>query len=136
MPVRASWREATVLVVDDDHGVVEVVRLMLERQGFRVLCASSGEQALAMSTQETGIDVVLSDVVLGSMSGAEFADRVVEYSPGARVVFISGWPHEVVRSRGVDPEAAFLAKPFSLDTLVAAVHDALSRPPVVRAAAA
>jgi two-component system cell cycle sensor histidine kinase/response regulator CckA len=126
--------DATVLVVDDDPNMLEVVREILEAQGHRVLKAISGEEALRVAEAHPGpIALLVADVVMPGLSGPEVAGRLRATRPGTKVLFMSGFTTEVVFSRGLDPGDPFLVKPFRPDALVRKVQEVLSfRSPFAR----
>jgi len=125
----------TVLVVEDEDNVRNLVRQVLEAQGYTVLEASGAREALYMYENHSGsLDLLLTDIVLSGKSGRELAKELRELSPGLRVVFMSGYTDdEVVRGGIGTPKSLFLAKPFSHDQLTHTVRAALkgSQAPVV-----
>ena len=125
-PVRPG-RGESVLLVEDDDGVRRMTRRALEEGGYRVLEAANGLDALALLTSTSGrIGLVLTDVVMPGMSGRDLADRIVELRPGTPVLFTSGYTDgEIVRRGLLDPEAAFIQKPFGPDAIVRIVRERL-----------
>ena len=109
-----------ILVADDEDGVREIARRVLAREGFNVLTASSGREALAQLEGHSGrIDLVLTDFMMPEMSGAELADRVRELSEETKVLFMSGFSAEA--TAGSRPGALaheHLQKPFDAAELV------------------
>jgi two-component system, cell cycle sensor histidine kinase and response regulator CckA len=115
----------TVLVVEDEIALRNVLRESLEGLGYRVLCAENGEQALALEAAET-IDFLLTDIVMPEMSGRELAERLLARRPELRVLYMSGYTDdEVVRSGILTEQVAFLAKPFTLPNLAKKVRAVL-----------
>jgi signal transduction histidine kinase/ActR/RegA family two-component response regulator len=114
----------TVLLVDDDAFVAAAARRALERTGYQVLTASNGRQALGILEQHTGsIDVLVTDLVMPEMGGRELADHVLTARPTVRVLYTSGYTAEAMNQQAVlDPNDAFLGKPFTPDSLLRAVH--------------
>ncbi len=131
--VRNASREGngTVLVVDDDRGVSAVARRILESHGHRVLEASTGEQALAASAGHAGpIHALVTDVVMPDMTGRELAERLRVTRPDLRVLFVSGHAeNSIVHGGFLDPDVAFLAKPFTPQELARRVRDVLRTEP-------
>ena len=121
---------ATVLLVEDEPVVRDVVREMLLRAGYTVVDAGSGEEALAVADAHQGpIDALLTDVVMPGMSGPELAGELVAQRPGLRVLFASGYAEHAVASEGVlRPGTAFLEKPFTAAQLGAKLRETLSAP--------
>ena len=125
-PVRAA-EPPTILLAEDESGIRALVVKILRRERYRVLEAASGEEALAAAGAHTGrIDVLLSDVMLPGMSGRDLAAKLVAARPDLRVVYISGFTgDEALRTGAFPPGAAFLQKPFTLDSLMAKLREAL-----------
>jgi len=117
----------TVLVVEDNPAVRAVAVRLLERLGYRVLQADGGEVALAvLETHDGPIDLLLSDVVMPRMDGADVAAAVVEKSPRTAVVFVSGHTERSIRERRPLPEGVrVIEKPLDVRALATAVREAL-----------
>ena len=95
--------------------------------------AASGEAALELLHQDGMIDVLLTDVVMPGMSGAELARRLAASHPETRVLYISGYTDGTLSGDGVVPEdAAFLQKPFTPEVLVKKVREVLDLNPVTK----
>ncbi len=108
-----------VLLVEDDTGVREFVRAVLEREGYRVLEASRGDEALAMVSQLPGaIDLLLTDVVMPGMKGTVLWEQFSASRPGARVLFMSGYTNEDIRLDIRGRGLPYLQKPFTYTNLV------------------
>jgi two-component system, cell cycle sensor histidine kinase and response regulator CckA len=129
---RASRAEAaccgteTVLLVEDEAGVRSITANMLRRQGFQVLEAACGADALALFREQGGaVDLVLTDVVMPQMGGGELAEALARLRPGLKVVFMSGYTEDVLAKYNVSAEAGLLQKPFTLEALGRAVRAAL-----------
>jgi len=123
----ASGVGRTVLLVEDESSVRTVTARILAGHGYRVLQASGPLEALALGSQHRDeVDLLLTDVVMPQMAGVELADRLRNADPDLPVIFMSGYTGEVVLRQGVDQtETRLLEKPFTSETLVAAVKDAL-----------
>jgi signal transduction histidine kinase len=119
----------TVLVAEDEDGVRAPVRRILVAHGYRVLEAPDGAAALRTAEHHSGkIDLLLTDVVMPGMNGAELARRLRRLRPATRVVFMSGYSAEAVATHGVlSPGAVFLQKPFSVEELLEGLRSALAR---------
>ncbi len=114
----------TVLVVEDEPAVQSLCRRALENLGYQVLAAASGADALRVVERYGGtIHLLLSDIVMPGMSGRELAERLVARRPGIKVLFMSGYPGDVIAGGGVASGAAFLAKPFTPENLARKVRD-------------
>jgi two-component system cell cycle sensor histidine kinase/response regulator CckA len=121
----------TILLVEDTESLREVIQETLEESGYTVLLASHGEEAVAIARERKGpIDLLLTDVVMPKLGGAELAKRLVVLRPEMRVLYMSGYTSHAISQQGiVGQEVALLQKPFTGDTLARAVREALSRPP-------
>ncbi len=119
----------TVLLVEDEEGVRKLVLGILQRQGYQVLEATSGEEALEMVHEHNGkIDLLLSDVVLVGMSGRELSERMRIQMPTLKVIYMSGYTDDAIVRHGVLTESAdFLQKPFSSDNLLRKVRGVLEK---------
>jgi len=117
----------TVLVVEDEPWVRGVERRILESQGYTVLEASNGGEALEVARKHPGqIHLLLTDVVMARMSGKELAAELEADHPGLKVLFISGYTENyIVHGSILEPGAAFLAKPFTAAALARKVREVL-----------
>ena len=117
----------TILVVEDDPAVQSLIRRLLERQGYRVIVASNGIEALDRVDEHSAeFALVITDVVMPEMSGGALAARLAETHPELQVMFMSGYTDDVIVRRGLlDASASFLQKPFTAASLASAVRDAL-----------
>ena len=119
---------ATVLVVDDESSVRAIVARSLEQSGFRVLQASDGSDALELIDRHGPPQLVLTDLTMPGMGGAELARRLKERWPALPILFMSGYSAEELRRQGaIGSEGALLEKPFSPGGLVATVAAVLSK---------
>lgn len=117
---------ATILVVDDESQVRELIRDVLRGQGYRVLEAASGVEALDLARRYEGsIDLVIADVVMPDTAGEVLVRRLATSCPGIKAVYMSGYAREVASQRGVGGGKAFLEKPFSLEALTRTVREVL-----------
>jgi two-component system cell cycle sensor histidine kinase/response regulator CckA len=119
--------DGVVLLAEDDSSVRRLVVAELTRRGFTVLEADDGRTALEMFRREKDhIDVVVTDVVMPRMNGADFAREVEREQPGARILFISGHPERA--GQGLDPTGItnLLMKPFTADTLAARIKELMA----------
>ena len=127
-PEPAVAASETILLVEDEGGVRRLACRILNRQGYRVIEASNGIEALEIAGQsDTLIDLLVTDLVMPRMGGRELAARVHEQRPAMKVLFMSGYTNdEVLRHDLLDPGVAFLPKPFSPRDLLNAVRAALA----------
>ncbi len=118
----------SILVVDDEPGVLRVCRRLLEREGHDVHTVERAQKALDFFEDGAQVDLLLCDVYMPKMTGDELVEQVRELRPQLPVIFISGHLLESQASRqlNVGDDIAFLKKPFMGDELIAAVVDALN----------
>ena len=128
--IRDGRGSESVLVVEDEPMLRQLTCRSLREFGYHVVEAANGASALATVEQMgTALDVVVSDVVMPGMSGREMGHRIRELRPELPMLFLSGYTGEDVVQRGLlDPEAAFLQKPFSPDVLCHRVRQLLDPP--------
>jgi PAS domain S-box-containing protein len=119
----------TILLVEDEEAVRHLSQVVLERQGYRVLSASGGEEALALAQAWDGrIDLLLTDVVMPGMNGPQLARQLLLARPGTRVLFASGYTADALGPRGVfDSDVALIWKPFRPSELLEQVRQVLDR---------
>jgi signal transduction histidine kinase/ActR/RegA family two-component response regulator len=120
----------TVLVVEDEEAVRGLTRQVLEVNGYTVLEARHGDEAITLCQQiAEPIDLLLTDVIMPQMNGPELAARVTELYPALKVLFVSGYAdHAIVRHGTLDPDTSFLQKPFSPAELARKVREVLDEP--------
>jgi hypothetical protein len=119
----------TILLVEDEEDVRALAREVLERQGYTVVEASDGAQALQVYEKERErIDLILTDVVMPRMSGREMVDRVRATRPDMRVLYMSGYTGDAIVRHGVlDQSMLLLGKPFAPVALIAKIREVLDR---------
>jgi CheY-like chemotaxis protein len=123
--------EEVILLVEDEASVRNFLRSVLLRDGYRVIEAEDGKQAIGVAQRHDGtIHLLLTDLMMANMGGKELARRMVELRPGIRVLFMSGYAEEVVLQQGELLDGArFLQKPFSPDILARKVREILDGVP-------
>jgi two-component system cell cycle sensor histidine kinase/response regulator CckA len=129
-PAGASKGTETVLVVEDQDGIRDIVRESLRRNGYNVLIAVDGNEALQMAGDYPDpIHLLVTDLVMPNIGGRELAQRLKPVRPGMKVLFMSGYSeHSVLEIEDTGSSAPVLQKPFSLDVLVRIVRDVLDEP--------
>jgi DNA-binding NtrC family response regulator len=117
----------TVLLVEDDEQILDLLRTMLEENGYRVLAASSPQEACTICEQHPGdIDLLITDVIMPRMNGKELQVRIAGMMPGIRTLFMSGYTADIIATRGViDQGVNFICKPFSMPTLTKKVREVM-----------
>ena len=117
----------TILLVEDEAAVRDATREFLRLQGYYVIEAEDGLAALASAKKHTGtIDLLVTDVVMPNMSGGELAKEFAQVRPGAKFLFVSGYPGKTILDhKVVDLETNFLQKPYTLKQLSLKIRAAL-----------
>jgi DNA-binding response OmpR family regulator len=124
-----------VLLVEDDEALRRMLAEALALEGYRVVAVPDGERALRRARSRRA-DLLVADVLLPGMDGAELARVLGARQPDLRVLYISGCPGAFLEERGLLPVGApFLRKPFALEALAAAAAATLAAAPRVRRAA-
>jgi PAS domain S-box-containing protein len=126
-PASEPRRGACVLLVEDADAVRRLTRRILEQNGYRVIEAGNGAEALALGDETLDeVDVLLTDLVMPRLGGRELAERLRARHPGLGVLFVSGYPQAPGDEAGLPlPEGVFLQKPFGHGTLLDALARAL-----------
>jgi PAS domain S-box-containing protein len=125
----AAIRGGTILVVDDDAGVLELAREFLERSGFNVVTAEDGREALEILRRNAGdkIDAVVLDLTMPDLDGQEAFREIHVLRPRLPVILASGFSEEMAADRfPADQIAAFVSKPYEPEGLVDAVRSSLA----------
>jgi signal transduction histidine kinase len=121
----------TILLVEDDMGVRELLRRVLPKLGYTLLEAGSGQEALRLlADYPDPVHLLLTDVVMPGISGKTLAEEVSRARPDLKTLFMSGYTDEAIVQHGVsDAEVAYLQKPFSLMALAAKIRSVLDNLP-------
>lgn len=122
--------EETILLVEDEPAVRQIVTELLEQQGYTVLTAVNGEDALHLIDNQQAprrIDLLLTDIVMPRLTGTALADKVKVAHPSVKTVFMSGYADESLAKQGALEEAgtAFIQKPFTLEMLARKLREVL-----------
>ena len=116
---------ATILVVDDEPGILGLVSMQLQRKGYTVLAVDSGLEALSVLASRADVTLVLSDCDMPNMSGPDLDKVILARWPHIAVVAMSGKP----RPEDLPGEVVFIQKPFRGADLAAVIESALNREP-------
>ena len=117
---------ATILLVDDDEALRRLVRGILMQQGFHVIEASDGAEALEVaSAYAEPVDLLLADVIMPKVNGLVLARRLLQERPGIGVLYMSGYVEKSILL-AKHPESKVLQKPFTPDALITAVRQMAS----------
>ena len=129
-PAKLPFGTETVLVVEDEPSVRAVASRLLRRQGYSVLEAANGQEALSLAQAHADeeIHLLLADVVMPLMGGMELAQQLAETHPGARVLFTSGYTDDAIVNYGdLNSGTEFMQKPFTQTTLAHRVREVLEK---------
>jgi PAS domain S-box-containing protein len=120
---------ATILVVEDEAGIRALVRKILRRQGYEVLEAANGQDALALCREHAQrIELLITDVLMPQMGGRELVERLQTQGHDMKVLYVSGYTDDAtVYSGDLPPGTAFLQKPFTLGSLLDKVKEVLAK---------
>ena len=118
----------TILLVEDEPANLTLTARLLEAQGYTVLKATSGREAMLLAFEHAGhIDLLATDVIMPDLNGRELATRLRSRFPALKCLFMSGYPADVITQHGVlDDAMFFIPKPFSIHDLAAKVRNALN----------
>ena len=116
-----------VLVVEDEPPVRRAAERILQKAGYQVVSASSGEEAIQLVERLAGgFDILLTDIVMPSMNGKELAERLMASKPSLKVLYMSGYTSNAIVHQGVlDPGVAFVHKPFTPEALLLRIREVL-----------
>lgn len=105
----------TILFVEDDHAILRLGKTLLTRLGYKILSASSADEALSIvKEQKAEIDLLLTDVIMPGMNGKELAKEILKIKPGMKTLFMSGYTADVIAQNGILEDGIhFIPKPFS-----------------------
>jgi two-component system cell cycle sensor histidine kinase/response regulator CckA len=109
----------TILIVDDQDVVRDVIRLTLEAEGYTVLEAATPKLAIELARGAESVDLLVTDIVMPEMDAFELAERITTEIPGVRILYTSGYTDAAA-------EGPFIQKPFTPQQLVEKVSDVLS----------
>ncbi|MBI2504353.1 MAG: response regulator [Candidatus Latescibacteria bacterium] len=116
-----------VLLVEDEKALRNLIGLLLREEGYTVLEAGDGQEALRLSAQHQGaIHLIVTDMVLPGMSGRDLVGQLIALRPELKTVYISGYSEEIISRQGaLEPGTAFLQKPFKFEALLLKVREVL-----------
>jgi len=119
---------ATIILVEDEQDVRELVRTVLSSAGYHVLTANDPNDALELiASHQNKIDLLVTDIVMPIMNGRQLADKMKTSCSSLKVLFMSGYtPEDVLQHKADEQPAAFLQKPFTPKVLLAKVHEMLN----------
>ena len=117
-----------MLIVEDETALRELTRRILTRNGYQVITAANGPDAIKAATSHpSSIELLLTDVLMPHMPGPDVAERIRAIQPSVKVLFMSGYTKGTLDAQGVlEPDVSLIEKPFTETTLLAKLHEALS----------
>ena len=126
MPLIPKGTE-TLLLVEDEDQVRRIVRAILEQQGYDVLAAANGEEALTLAKLHgSNIHMLMTDVVMPQMSGRQLAEKLTSISPQLKVLYMSGYTDDAIVRHGLlEASLSFIQKPFDAATAARKVREVL-----------
>jgi two-component system, cell cycle sensor histidine kinase and response regulator CckA len=124
----ATDREQTILVVEDADPIRKLVCTMLSQDGYQCLEARDGTEALQVVERAPELHLVLTDVVMPHMGGAELARHLSVLRPEVRIIFMSGYTEDPIVRHVEQISGIFLPKPFTASALSSKVREALQQP--------
>ena len=126
-PTQIQRGTETVLLVEDADPLRKLVHSLLEQNGYHVITAESGVEALEIAERaHEPIHLLLTDVIMPVMNGRALAEQLVRMRPGLKVLYMSGYTHSAVAEHGVlEPGTYLLQKPFTEETLLQKVREVL-----------
>jgi two-component system, cell cycle sensor histidine kinase and response regulator CckA len=128
MEAKPSATPQTVLLVDDDKTTVHVLSQKLSQQGYTVLSATDGDEALEVARRHQGpIDLLLADVVMPGLSGPKVAELLLVTRPDTRILFMSGLTNAAAIPVSLRHRSSFVQKQHPIDGLVQSVEKMLRR---------
>jgi len=121
--------QETLLLVEDEPALLELNKMILEKQGYRVLATGSPNEAIRLVGEYTGeISLLMTDVVMPEMNGRDLAKHLMTINPHLKCLFTSGYTADVIAHHGVlDEGVYFIQKPFSRQDLAAKVREVLEQ---------
>jgi two-component system, cell cycle sensor histidine kinase and response regulator CckA len=121
----------TILVVEDEIAILELLEAMLHELGYAVLAETSPRRALDLAREHAGrLHLLITDVIMPDMNGRELARQLSGICPEIRLLFMSGYTADIIARQGVvDTDGQFIQKPFSMQDIAQKVHEALAAGP-------
>jgi PAS domain S-box-containing protein len=119
----------TILLVEDEPAILEITRMMLERNGYTVLSAGTPTEAMEKTKNHSvSIDLLMTDVVMPEMNGRDLAEKIIALHPDIKLLFMSGYTEDIIAHQGVlDDGVAFIQKPFSMGDLTKKLQEILKK---------
>jgi two-component system cell cycle sensor histidine kinase/response regulator CckA len=124
---RAVRGQETILLVEDEPAILKLATIMLARQGYTVVAASTPGEAIRLAREYAGdIQLLMTDVVMPEMNGRDLARNLLSLYPHIERLFMSGYTSDIIAHHGaLEDGVFFIQKPFSMRELAAKVREAL-----------
>ena len=123
-PAEVAGGRETILLVEDERAILEVVTEILHRQGYRVLAAATPAKAISLATRSKTIHLLMTDIIMPGMNGRKLARQLQKIHPGLRCLFMSGYTADVIATHEIEQDGMiFLQKPFQQDDLLATLRN-------------
>jgi two-component system, cell cycle sensor histidine kinase and response regulator CckA len=128
-PIRLPKGKETILLVEDEDSIRNLTARLLKHQGYKVIAACEGSEALSKACQTKGsIHLLMTDVVMPNMNGKELAEKLSREYAGLKVLYFSGYTDSFILKRGIiNPGNAFLQKPFTIEALSRKVRETIDK---------
>lgn len=122
-------RGESILLVEDETAILELAQIILESMNYKVLSTNSAMEAINIAQNHTKkIDLLITDVVMPEMNGKDLSNKIQEFFPEIRTIFMSGYTADAIVNRGVlDEGVNFIGKPFSIEALAVKVREVLDQ---------
>ncbi|NTW98485.1 MAG: response regulator [Geobacteraceae bacterium] len=119
----------TVLVVEDEPGVLSTSKIILEKLGYKVLTAGTPQEAIRLADEHAGeIHLLITDVVMPKMNGRDLATQLHAAYPDMKIIFMSGYTADIITDQGLlQEDVDFLQKPFKMKELASKVRAVLDK---------
>ena len=125
---QAVHQRETILLVEDESALRRLLRATLQRQGYKIVEAKDGSEALSICQRDSAINLIVSDLVMPRMNGLQLREKVAELRPNIRFLLISGYAEDFIASPEQTAKLGdFLEKPFLTEELTRKVHELLNR---------
>jgi CheY-like chemotaxis protein len=116
-----------ILIAEDDAAICRMIQELLIEYGYTVYVAADGDEAVRIfQEKEDSIDLVLTDVIMPRQNGRYVCDKIHSLRPHIPVIFMSGYPADIMTSRGVDDNTNYLSKPINPATLLKKIREVLA----------
>ena len=117
----------SILVVEDESAVRKIAVMTLDQAGYKVFEAADGQEAIKfLENNDEGVDLVLTDVIMPGIGGKDVAEKMQEFCPNTKLIFMSGYTNNAIVHHGVlDDKTNFIQKPFTPISLLKKIRDVI-----------